>query len=259
MQRVGRLAHPRLTECSGVAASRQYPGILWTHNDGGGGRRQTLYAIERSGRTVGEFQIPVRLHDWEDIAIDEQKFLYLADLGNNENRRPEGAVHRIAEPNPTSPSGPIQVKTSWRLQYPEGPFDCESLFIWQGRGYVVSKVVNDARAQIFSFPLDEPKGPVVLELVATTKIESPVTGADLSADGRWLALVAKSGAFLYRVDGDPARVSKGKPYQKKFKSSHVEGCAFVPDGLLVTAENRDILLFNDAPFLRQEPLPAGLP
>ena len=53
VQKVGRLVHPQLSECSGVVASRQHPGILWTHSDGGGGRKQTvfLYAVERTGRT----------------------------------------------------------------------------------------------------------------------------------------------------------------------------------------------------------------
>ncbi|HXJ57493.1 MAG TPA: hypothetical protein VNU68_12610 [Verrucomicrobiae bacterium] len=249
---LGRIAHPAITESSGVIASRQYPGVLWTHNDGGGARKQTLYAIERGGHTVGEFRlVEVRLHDWEDIAIDEQNFLYVGDLGNNELRRHELAVYRIDEPNPTNKVGFVHIRASWRLLYPGKPFDCESLFIWKSRGYVVSKVFNDARAQIFSFPLEERKDPITLELVATTKIESPVAGADISPDGRLLGLIAKSGAFVYRIDGDPARAAKHKPYQHKIRNTRAEGCTFVTDGLLVTAEDRDIFLFTDQPFLWQ--------
>jgi hypothetical protein len=143
------------------------------------------------------------------------------------------------------------VKRSWRLRFPDQPFDCESLFVWDGYGYVVSKVFNDARAQIFRFPLAEQKAPAVLELVATTRIESPVTGADISADGKLLALVAKSGAFLFRVNGDISRaVGKGKdkPHQTKFRHEHIEGCCFVPEGLLATAESREIYLFTDPAF-----------
>ncbi|HXJ76087.1 MAG TPA: hypothetical protein VNM37_24740, partial [Candidatus Dormibacteraeota bacterium] len=100
-----------------------------------------------------------------------------------------------------------------------------------------------------------------LELVATTKIESPVAGADISADGRLLGLIAKSGAFVYRIDGDPARAGKHKPYQHKFKNTYAEGCTFVPDGLLVTTEHdRDIFLFTDEPFLGKpkSAAPAGV-
>jgi hypothetical protein len=109
-------------------------------------------------------------------------------------------------------------------------------------------VFKDARAQIFRFPLAESREPVVLQLVATTKIESPVTGADISPDGTRLGLVAKSGAFVYRIDGDVARAGKGKPYQTKFRHESIEGCAFVPDGLLATSESREIYLFTDAAF-----------
>jgi hypothetical protein len=120
---------------------------------------------------------------------------------------------------------------------------------------VISKVQDNARAQIFRFPLgnaapsaETPVIPVTLELVATTKIESPVTGADLSPDGNLLGLVAKSGAFVYRVRGDPARAGKSKPHQTKFRHEHIEGCTFVPEGLLATAESREIYLFTDPAF-----------
>jgi len=39
---IGRITNPRITESSGVVASRQFPGVFWTHNDGGGGRKQVL-------------------------------------------------------------------------------------------------------------------------------------------------------------------------------------------------------------------------
>src|SRR5580765_7005738 len=37
---IGHLTHPRITESSGVVASRQYPRVFWTHNDGGGPKKQ---------------------------------------------------------------------------------------------------------------------------------------------------------------------------------------------------------------------------
>ena len=253
---IGRIASARITESSGLAASRQFPGVLWTHNDGGGARKQVLYAIDRTGKSLGEFIIAdVLLHDWEDIAIDETNHLFIGDLGNNEAKRTELAVHQLDEPDPKQGVSFVQVKRSWRLRYPGKPFDCESLFVWKGYGYVISKVVKDARAQIFRFPLNDTKEPLTLELVATTKIESPVTGAAISPDGRLLALVAKSGAFVYRIDGDVSKVIKGKPHQTRFRHEHIEACSFVEDGLLATAESREIYLFTDAEFRWKQPVP----
>jgi hypothetical protein len=248
VRRVGTLGGAAITESSGLAASRRFPGVFWTHNDGGGGRQQALYAIDRHGKLLGQFPVSgVALTDWEDLAIDDAGHVFIADTGNNDARRRELAVHRVTEPDPKAGAIALQPDRSWRLRFPAAPFDCEGLFVWKEHGYVVSKVFNDARAEIYRFPLSATER-VTLELVARTKIESPVTGADLSADGRLLALVAKSGAFVHRIDGDVTRAGQGKPHQTKFRHDSIEACAFVPEGLLATAESREIFLFTDAAF-----------
>ena len=109
-------------------------------------------------------------------------------------------------------------------------------------------MTNDARAQIFRFPLKDATEPVMLELVATTKIDSPVTGADISADGKLLGLVAKNGAYVYRIDGEIGRVAKAKPHYTKYKDAKIEGCSFAADGLVCTSETGAIYLFTDPPF-----------
>ena len=110
---------------------------------------------------------------------------------------------------------------------------------------------DKAHAQIFRFPLKETNRAADLELVATTKIESPVTGADISADGTLLGLVAKNGAYVFRIDGDVTRVSNANPHHTKLENEHIEGCCFVPEGLLVTSERRMIFLFTDPAFRRR--------
>src|SRR5467141_1797430 len=49
---------PRLVESSGVAVSRAYPGVLWTHNDSGDG--PYLYATDVRGTNRGAFLSPAR-------------------------------------------------------------------------------------------------------------------------------------------------------------------------------------------------------
>jgi hypothetical protein len=239
---------PRIRESSGVVASRRY-NVYWTHNDGGGPKKQVLYAIDREGNTRAAFPIiGVTLHDWEDIAIDNAGHLYIGNIGNNDSKRHGLAVYGIEEPNPQASGQHVSPKRVWTLRFPRAPFDCESLFIWKDNGYVVSKVFDKAHAQIFRFPLKETNRPLTLELVATTKIESPVTGADISSDGMLLGLVAKDGAYVFRIDGDVTRVSKANPHHTKLKGEHIEGCCFVPEGLLATSERRTIFLFTDAAF-----------
>jgi hypothetical protein len=63
--------------------------------------------------------------------------------------------------------------------------------------------------------------------------------------------VAKDGAYVFRIGGDVARVSNAGPRHTKLKNKHIEGCCFVPQGLLVTSERRIIFLFTDPAFRRQ--------
>lgn len=246
---IGRINHPRITESSGIVPSRQFGGVFWTHNDGGGYKKQVLYGITREGRIVAEFRVRnALLHDWEDLAIDAAGHLYLADIGNNNATRTELAVYEIDEPDPKCGRSAVDVGRAWRLRFPQAPFDCESLFVWQGYGYIISKVFDGQRAGIYRFKLANQSEPVTLQFVTRLKIDSPVTGANISSDGKLLGVVAKSGAFVYRIEGEVARVAHQKPWHTKFSHVHIEGCCFVPEGLLATAETREIYLFTDEAF-----------
>jgi hypothetical protein len=247
---IGTISNRRITESSGVVASRQYPGLLWTHNDGGGPRKQILFALRREGESLAEFRVTgALLHDWEDIAIDDEKHLFVGDIGNNDAKRTQLAVYQIDEPDPKSSSSAVIVTRGWQLRFAGAPFDCESLFVWRGQGYVISKVFKDRRAEIYRFPLQAQKEPAVLEWVARLPIDSPVTGADISADGKRLGVVCKAGAYVFRLKGaDVSRAASAKFHYTKFRHEHIEGCCFVPDGLLATAESREIYLFTDAAF-----------
>jgi len=246
---VGLIVHPRVTESSGIAASGQYPGVFWTHNDGGGFKKQVLYGMTREGKIVAEFRVAgALLHDWEDIAIDGDHHLFVGDIGNNNALRDQIAVYQVDEPDPKSAHSTITVKRGWQLRFPQAPFDCESLFIWRGYGYVISKVFNNERAEIYRFPLKEQTGPFTLELVTRLKIDAPVTGATISPDGKLLGGVSKFGAFVFHIDGEVSRAGHRRPWQTKFSHQHLEACCFVPEGLLTTAESREIYLFTEDAF-----------
>ena len=52
-----RTSDPRIVESCGVVASRRYTDVLWTHNDGGGPKKQVLCAIDREGNTRASFSL----------------------------------------------------------------------------------------------------------------------------------------------------------------------------------------------------------
>ena len=246
---IGRIANPRITESSGVVVSRKNPEVFWTHNDGGG-KRQVLYAMTRTGQPLAEFRVTgAVLEDWEDIASDDKGHLFLGDIGNNDAERKHIAVYQVDEPDlEQTRNGLARITRTWNLSYPKKPFDCEALVVWSDSGYLISKVFDDERADIYRFSLTNSAPAQTLEAVAEIKIDSPVTGADISHDGKLLGIVAKNGAYVFRIHGDIARAGKGKPFQTKFKHEHIEACTFVPEGLLATAESREIYLFTDEAF-----------
>lgn len=243
---LGTLANPAITESSGIVASRQYTNVFWTHNDGG--KSETLFAVDREGKTLGEFKVlGAKIDDWEDIAIDGQHRLYIADTGDNDAKRKRVAVFRVDEPAPSSPAGVVRATQRWQLRWPNGAVDSEGLFIHGENGYLVTKVKNDRRAELYRFQLKGAESQM-LDFVARLAIDSPVTGATISPDGAAVGFVAGNGAFVFRIDGDLSKLGDMRPHHTRYKHDSIEACTFVPEGLLATAESKEIFLFIDAPF-----------
>ncbi|MBW2714064.1 MAG: hypothetical protein JRC77_09980, partial [Deltaproteobacteria bacterium] len=91
-------------EMSGMVKSRQYPDVFWVHGDSG--NKPTLYAIDRSGKTIARFLVRGGFNeDWEDIAVDDAGNLYVGDIGNNSFQRKRLTVYQIPEPDPRKGSG----------------------------------------------------------------------------------------------------------------------------------------------------------
>lgn len=237
---VGRLAHPPLCESSGVVASRRYGGICWTHNDSG--NAPVLYAIRQDGSLVGEFKVDAPNVDWEDIAIDQRGRLYVGDLGNNGRRRQEVQVYCLEEPDPRQPSRrPLAVRATYKLRYPDKPFDCEALFVHEGWGFVISKVTGH-NPSIYRFSLGKASVVQVLEKVTELDMVAPVTAADISADGKQLAVLTNAGLTVYTINADVASAAKAPNVYVPLLHPHAEACCFVPEGVLVTAESREVFL-----------------
>ncbi|MGH2625319.1 MAG: hypothetical protein ACRDHY_01550, partial [Anaerolineales bacterium] len=144
----GAFASARVTESSGVAVSRQHKGILWTINDSGDG--PFLYATALEGRDLGAVRLRgASAEDWEDIALGpcpsrSGTCLYVADTGDNLERRLSVTVYAVEEPAPPGgPSDTTRAVAAQRLEviYPDGPHDVEAIYVGPGDGalYLVSK------------------------------------------------------------------------------------------------------------------------
>jgi hypothetical protein len=242
VRQVAEIQAREIDESSGLVASRQYRGVFYTHNDGGDA---TLYAIGADGGLVGRFALDVETEDWEDVAADDAGHLYVADSGDNDANRGSIQVRRVAEPDVavggTVDEGTLAVDRTWNLRFPGGAVDCESLVVVGGQGYVITKRRDGGPAEVYRFPLKASKRERVLERVATLGIRTPVTGADVSADGGRLAVVSEGGLYLYAIDGDVSAAGRVTPSVLAVPGTQIEAVAFRRDGgLLLTAESREV-------------------
>ena len=245
VSRIALIQHYALTESSGLAASRRYSGVLWSHNDTGD--PTFLFALNRQGEHLGAFQIQdANLIDWEATAFDEFNRLYFADTGTNGMIRSHSAVHRAAEPDPTSArSGAVHVERSWFIRFPGAREDCEAMFIHGNFAYLISKYATNNSVRMYRFNLANESSSILLELVGNIPVPDNVSDASLSADGARLALLTVDGVSILFIDGDPTTAPTARRRTIRYENSSMEGSTIVEDGVLVTTElTKEILLFT---------------
>jgi hypothetical protein len=205
-QVLGTIRSSAITESSGLVASRNSPGLYWTHNDSGDG--PFIYAIDTSGQLRGVWRVRgAEAFDWEDIAagpgpVPGMNYLYIGDIGDNSASRKEIVIYRVPEPVITnsdlqstkSKPRTTEVADAIRLRFPDGKHDTETLLVHPKTGilYVLNKVplanpsVYEARPP---FSLD---GIITMKRLGELKVPSlfggVLTGGDISPDGRRVAL-----------------------------------------------------------------------
>jgi hypothetical protein len=210
-QQVGTIAAPVIKEASGLAASRQHPGVLWTHNDSGG--ENVVYAITISGTLLGTYSFGSgSIWDTEDIAIGPGPtpgvdYIYWADIGDNGNERTSIVVKRAPEPSVDLNQSPVTVTLSGvdliKLQYPTGAHapsekDAETMFVDSVKRdiYVVTKRGVPNKVYRASYP-QSTGSTTTLEWVADLPPEfngtpgswdGGPTGGDMSPDGSLLVI-----------------------------------------------------------------------
>jgi hypothetical protein len=229
-----------LAETSGVALGLRDPDVLWTHNDG----NSDLYALDRSGEVIDRFAVEGRLSDWEDLEIAAcvvaGSCLYLADTGDNRERKPLIRILRVAEPSVgTRDRGTLTLSPDvFPARFPDGPRDVEALFVLPGEGvHLVTKGANHA-VTVYRYPGALRPGTVTLEEVQRlTEGPQPllnrVTGASASGEGDGVVVRTYQTLQFYRTDGErlvPAE--DGLVNLRALQEIQGEGVALGPDGLV---------------------------
>jgi hypothetical protein len=129
------------------------------------------------------------------------------------------------------------------VRFPTGRADCESFFVWEGKGYLVTKVRDGEKAELFSFLLSNFDPVISLEPHGQLPVSDPVTSATLSSDGKQLALLTREELLLFNLELPFPPVKPTKSFVFKISDQKLEGCTFIEEGVLATSETSEIFLF----------------
>ncbi|QGV79975.1 WD40 repeat domain-containing protein [Streptomyces ficellus] len=185
---------PRITESSGLAASRAHPGIYWTHNDQDQPR---VFAVDsRTGKTVATVTLRGvgTPRDMEAISVGADGAVYVGDIGDNlDGSWPHVWIYRFPEPERLRDQ--TVDATQYTVTYADGPRNAEALMVHPttGRVYIASK--NEDGGGLYEGPAQlSTRGPNVFRRVG----EVPwVTDGAFSPDGEELVLRGYFSARAY--------------------------------------------------------------
>lgn len=257
LRQTGSITDPRMAETSGAAVSRSHPGIIWTIDDSG--NPPDLIASD----TLGRFRASISLvgatnTDWEEVALGpchQVTCVYIADTGDNDERRPEVRLYRLVEPDvDLSSQVPVQSATkgfeTLRLRYPDGPHDVEAmgvtangdvLLVTKGRshGVLEFRVPPSAWA---SSAVGTAERIDSLPIAASVSTGQLITGMAISPDGRQAMVRSYREIFPFALRTDGTLRPLGKPTSCDILGDEPqgEGIAFLDQRQLVLTSERGL-------------------
>jgi hypothetical protein len=255
------LRDERITEASGIAASRRNPGCYYVHNDSGD--RPRVYLIDRTGQT----RLMIRLKgataiDYEDISMapgsgPEAWDVCAADIGDNNARRPYITIYRFPEVvlrkdgRTTVDVEPV----AYRVRYADGPADAEAFCVHPrtGDGYILTKRLEGGSAVYkLAAPWEAGKETVLsrlrtLELPPGVPAARIVTAADIAPDGERLAVRCYVDGWEWRLPAGVADRDFDRIFETKPAALPLAG---EPQGeaLCYAADGRAILTVSEGKF-----------
>ena len=196
--RVGEL-QVQLTEASGLAASRQFPGRLYHINDSGETGKFFITGMD------GKDTRSVRINDFEPedteaLSLgpcpgkDSISCLYIGDIGDNDVKRKSIEIVVVDEVRNFSQT--VKPRSRLKLLYPDGPHDAESMAVHpNGDIYILTK---ENPASLYKANPNAVQQ--TLKPVTTLQPGGKPTDMAISDDGMRLLVLTYMDAVEYSMD-----------------------------------------------------------
>jgi len=257
-EKIAVLDSRRLNEVSGIQAGAD--GVFYVHNDGG---KPLLHVIDQEGRHQGAIFIrDAKNRDWEDITSiprESGRIVVLGDIGDNHSKHKTIRLYFIAEPVRGEDGlypAEIDLLHKLKARFPDGPRDAESMAYDPASQMILFLTKRNKIPRIYGLPVETALSrekaeleflgeiptftpPTATELLTSGKRAfwlSQPTGFDISADGKWAAIITYRSLYLFaREDGETwTETFQKKPVEIAGPPGlHDEAVTFGHDGVSV--------------------------
>jgi len=229
-----------LDETSGLAVGIRDPSRIWTHNDSG--HQAHLFALDGSGVLHATVALDQPNVDWEDMdrgRCGAGSCLYVADTGDNQERRVRVALYRLPEPDGRM-DGAAKAER-FEMRFPDGPRDVEAMYVLPDeRIFFITKGRNHP-ITLYRYPPPLRSDTVVTLEAIQTMSDGPmappryVTGASATLNGTTVVVRTYETLEFFTVSENEAlRPTKdGRVNLRTLREPQGEAVAFLPDGRLV--------------------------
>lgn len=233
-------------EISGIVKSLRHDDVYWAINDSG--NPASIVPLNNDGKIVSLSGKGIRINgaaniDWEALAVDSEGRLYIFDTGNNYSTRKELQIYAVEEPDlgRRASEKAEMIKVRYPDQTKSSPgkliYDCEAAFFFEEKLYLLTKRLQDAATTLYRLDRKEQNTVNPLTFLKTFPIGGYVTAADMSPDGKTLAVLTYRSLWLfYGFTGDDFFSGNSRQIPLE-DAGQIEAVVF--------SDNRELLLVNE--------------
>lgn len=271
-EKILTIDHPPIDEQSSIVKSKTYKNVYWLSNDSGDD--PVIFPVDEKGKIIvpkflkrqfekkpypGITLLEASNHDWESMALLGDT-LVIGDVGNNANVRRDLGIYLVPEPNPHEvyqmrPLYWYPVHYPEQRKYPPNDwnFDCESIFTFQGKIYMLTKHradqnINKPHPSTNLYRLDTrstTKSNALVKVGSRDNLGGWVTDADIAPDESGLVFIALNPLaatiwYFPRPKKGDDFLSEKPLHFNLVKADQAEGVCFKDNKtIIVTNEQRD--------------------
>ncbi|WP_127018689.1 hypothetical protein [Flagellimonas beolgyonensis] len=238
-----------LKEVSGMETTQD--GNLWVIEDSG--NKDHIYKVNQKAEVLYSLKIDhAKNVDWEELTTDSLGNLYIGDFGNNANERKDLVIYKVdslqltkKEPNAKKIAFAYPEQKDFPPKKDSLYFDTEGMIHWQDHLYIFTK--NRTRpysGQTLVYRIPDEEGSYVAEFLGALFLcedqnHCSVTSADISPDGKTIALLSYGKLFLLN-SASPSNISEAKVRTIELhQMTQIESVCFLDNKTVIIADEQN--------------------